>query len=205
VELVGPLPAVLWAAILALTASALALIFSNDVQVPLWHSVLVVFGIVVTVAWFNIFANEVVAVLEALGKAFAIQDSTLGFTVLAWGNCVGDFAADVALAKAGKSKMAVAGLFGSLIFSDALGLAISLLGVMLKQPSQPFPGSLNLANTVAGTFLVGSLVLIAMSFVAFRFSCPRCFCIPLLVVYLAFMFSAVVAAEVLETHQTQIP
>jgi sodium/potassium/calcium exchanger 6 len=175
------LPAVVWAALLGVATSTAILRFSTPDRVPLWHSALIVFGMVATVAWFNIFANEVVAVLESLGKAFSVSDSTLGITVLAWGNCVGDVAADVALAKAGKSKMAVAGLFGSLIFSDALGLAISVLGATLQ--SGPFDALLGLGNQLAGGFLLSSLLLVVLVFSFFRFSCPRWFCIPLLVVY----------------------
>lgn len=184
------LPAIVWAALFGVAASAAIFKFSTPDQVPVWHSCLIVFGMVATIAWFNLFANEVVAVLESLGQAFSVSKSTLGITVLAWGNCVGDVAADVALAKAGKSKMAVAGLFGSLIFSDALGLGISVLGATSQ--SGPFDALLGLGNQLAGFFLLASLLLIGLFFSFFRFSCPRWFCVPLLVVYLSFMITSVV-------------
>jgi len=188
------LPAVVWAALMGAAASVAVLMFSTPDRVPVWHSGLIVFGMVATVAWFNIFANEVVAVLASLGEAFGVEKSILGMTVLAWGNCVGDVAADVALAKAGKSKMAVAGLFGSLIFSDALGLGISLLGGTLQ--GGQFDAVLDLGNQVAGAYLLFSLLAIVLVFSFFRFSCPRWVCVPFLVVYLSFMITSVVVTLV---------
>lgn len=46
--------------------------------------------------------------------------------MLAWGNSVGDLVADTALVRQNRSKMAVAGVFGSPLLSDLLGLGISL-------------------------------------------------------------------------------
>eukprot|EP00913_Durusdinium_trenchii_P022117 g20783.t1 len=55
-----------------------------------------------------------------------LQDAVLGITVLAWGNSVGDLVADTALVRQRRSKMAVAGIYGSPLLSDLLGLGIAL-------------------------------------------------------------------------------
>ena len=51
----------------------------------------------------------------------------LGLTVLAIGNCVADWVADVVVARAGHPEMAVASCFGSPLLSHVLGLSIALI------------------------------------------------------------------------------
>ncbi len=77
-------------------------------------------GFIVSVIWIYIIANEVVNVLQVrlsalsdnfgflnsrttqtLGRMFGISDAILGLTVLAWGNSVSDFVANVAVARSG--------------------------------------------------------------------------------------------------------
>eukprot|EP00403_Amphidinium_massartii_P045511 CAMPEP_0178464644 /NCGR_PEP_ID=MMETSP0689_2-20121128/50948_1 /TAXON_ID=160604 /ORGANISM="Amphidinium massartii, Strain CS-259" /LENGTH=508 /DNA_ID=CAMNT_0020091551 /DNA_START=142 /DNA_END=1668 /DNA_ORIENTATION=+ len=82
--------------------------FSTPSKCPTWHSALLVFSFVTTVAWFKLFADETVALLNLLGLKLGASASILGATVLAWGNCVGDLVADTALVRKGKAKMAVA-------------------------------------------------------------------------------------------------
>merc|ERR1712050_216252 len=121
---------------------------------PRWHTLLLAISLVSTIAWFNIFANECVAILETFGLIFNISSSTLGITVLAWGNCVGDLVADTALARQGKTKMAVAGIFGSLIFSDCLGLGVAMVADIAA--NGPLAASLDFKNKFAAVFLLCS-------------------------------------------------
>merc|ERR1712187_193185 len=80
---------------------------------PNWHLLVLFFSVLSTIGWFNLLANECVALLETFGIELGISSSALGVTVLAWGNSVGDLVADTALVKQGKSRMAVSGCFGS--------------------------------------------------------------------------------------------
>ena len=71
-----------------------------------------------------------------------ISTAILGLTVLALGNSVGDLIADMAVARAGQSKMAVAACFGSPLLNDILGLGIALLVSTVGSFPKPFHGAL---------------------------------------------------------------
>jgi len=76
--------------------------------------------------WTDILANELVSGLEFLGTALGLSKSVLGLTVLAWGNSLGDFVADTALARAGNPKMGAAGCFGGPLFNLLIGTGVSM-------------------------------------------------------------------------------
>lgn len=99
---------------------------TNDTDLPKHHFGLVVLGFASTVVWLDVIANETVAVLEAFGIMVNVSTSILGLTVLAMGNSIGDFVADVAVARAGQPTMGIASCFGSPLLNDVVGLGISL-------------------------------------------------------------------------------
>jgi sodium/potassium/calcium exchanger 6 len=53
-------------------------------------------GFLVSVVWIYIVANEIVNLLQTMGRMFNISDAILGLTVLAWGNSIGGEAKAVA-------------------------------------------------------------------------------------------------------------
>jgi len=185
----GPLPAYLWAVIIGILGAALVLFGSDSKSMPRWHALLLAISLLATIAWFNILANECVAVLETFGLIFHISPSTLGITVLAWGNCVGDLVADTALARQGKSKMAVAGVFGSLIFSDARSLGVALTEYTAN--GAELQANLSINNKFAGVYLLVSVCATTLWFAITKFSCPRIFSSVLFVQYVIFMIVSV--------------
>jgi sodium/potassium/calcium exchanger 6 len=46
-------------------------------------------GFFVSVVWIYIVANEIVNLLQTIGRVVGIPDAVLGLTVLAWGNSIG--------------------------------------------------------------------------------------------------------------------
>ena len=82
-------------------AAVVLLLFSPGVDggasFPWWHPALAYVGFCSGVAWIYLAAGEAVSVLKALGAASGASDAILGLTLLAWGNSVGDLAADVAV------------------------------------------------------------------------------------------------------------
>lgn len=185
----GPMPSWLCCVLLGLAAMAGVLLFSSPDKRPRWHLALLLFALVSVVGWFNLLANECVAILQVFGLNFGISSSVIGITVLAWGNSVGDFVADTALARKGRTRTAVAGCFGSPLLSDLLGLGVALTSYNVQRGS--LHAQLSVQNKVAAAFLVASLVSTLCAACFFNFTIPRRFAYLLLAEYAAFMFVSV--------------
>jgi len=159
--------------------------FSTPSRQPRWHLALLLWAMCSAVSWFNFLANECVAVLEAFGLNLGISSSVLGITVLAWGNSVGDLVADTALVRQNRSKMAVAGIYGSPLLSDLLGLGIALTAHCWQHGT--LESHLSKQNRIAAVSLLLAILSTMVVFICSNFHCPRRFAMVLLCHYALFM------------------
>ena len=154
---VGGQPVVLMATLAGVPVSLFLLRSSSPNARPNGYIWLVCFGFVTTIVWLDLQANECVGVAEALASLSGLSSSIMGLTVLAWGNSVGDFVADVAVGRKAP-RMAVASCFGSPMLNDILGLGLSLTVGTVNAPGRKLEVELNNQLKVAYAFLVASLV-----------------------------------------------
>lgn len=111
------------------------LLTSHD-QRPKQHSWFCFIGFAISVCWISTIANEVVGTLQAFGTILGLSDAILGLTVFAVGNSLGDFVADVTVARMGFSQMAISGVFGGPMLNILLGIGISGIYINLSKVSK---------------------------------------------------------------------
>ncbi|KAG6969561.1 hypothetical protein JG688_00005264 [Phytophthora aleatoria] len=153
---------------------------------------------VACVCWIYAVANELMALLVAVGYITHASNSLLGLTVLAWGNSVGDFITDVSVARAGFPQMAIAGCFGGPVFNLLLGLGLPMAFAFLSGRSEDL--SLDVHAWISLGFLSVSLVASLLVFRHYKYHCPAWYGKVLMVYY--FIYSLVNVAIALQVRLT---
>lgn len=138
-------------------------------------------GFAVSIAWIATLAGEVVSILKTIGVIMKISDTVLGLTVFAFGNSVGDFVANITIAKLGYPLMALGACFGGPMLNILIGIGVSGMYMSLhpsKKYNQRAPGTagpswapspLVFNIDVSATLLIsgGTLLLILVGFLIF--------------------------------------
>lgn len=138
---------------------------------PRWRPMLCFLGFAVSIAWISSIANEVVGVLKTLGVIMNMSDAILGLTIFAVGNSLGDFVADITVARLGFPVMALSACFGGPMLNILLGIGLSGCWIILKggrhrhdkHPDRPmhfkpYPIEISTTLVISGSTLLVTLV-----------------------------------------------
>ncbi|KAI3899081.1 hypothetical protein MKW92_006816 [Papaver armeniacum] len=151
--------------LIGIVTGSLAFFTTSKLNPPRTKKCLLVWllgGFLMSVTWIYLVAGELVSLLVSLGKLFGISPLILGLTLLAWGNSLGDFISNSALAnngdKDGGPQTAISGCYAGPIFNAIMGLGLGFLISAWSQYSTPFaiPRDISLYETVG--FLMAALL-----------------------------------------------
>merc|ERR1719503_166025 len=90
-----------------------------------------------SIMWIQFTSDCIIDMLQIFGFISGLPPALFGLTVLAWGNCLGDMSADVAMTKKGFGEMAITGTMAGPIFNILVGQGLSLTIGILGKGSDP--------------------------------------------------------------------
>jgi sodium/potassium/calcium exchanger 6 len=120
-------------------------------------------GFCVGVAWIDTIAGEVVGALSFLSALASFPAGVTGLTLLAWGNSLGDFFGNRAMARAGHASIATTACFAAPLFNMLMSLALGFGGYLARHGA----GALRVSLTPevglgCGFLIVYNLAIIAV-------------------------------------------
>ena len=98
-----------------------------------YRYVLSLVGFVVSIAWISTIASQVVGALKALAVILNMSHAIMGLTIFAVGNSLGDFVADVTVARLGYPVMALSACFGGPMLNILLGIGLSGSYILVRK------------------------------------------------------------------------
>jgi len=109
---------------------------------PLFLTISAFFCFVMAIWWIQFTSNCIMDLLQLFGFITSLPEALLALTIIAWGNCLGDMTADVAMTKRGFGEMAITGCVAGPIFNVLIGLGLSMTLTIL-QSSDPLHSKVN--------------------------------------------------------------
>lgn len=163
---------------------------------PAYHDAFGFIGFIMGIIWIYTLANEIVSLLKTFGIIFNINDAILGLTLLAWGNSLGDWISDTVMARQGFARMGFSACFGGPFFNLSIGFGgAMMISQIVAGDSIRYGLNMNGPSLVLISFLMLSLCF-SLIFVVFilRFKVQRVYGLCLLILYVTFVLTAVLAA-----------
>lgn len=127
---------------------------TNTLAMAFWMALAVLMACV----WPMALADELVDCLKLVGIVLGLSPGVLGVSVLAVGNSMPDFFADIGVAREGHPRMAAAGCFGSPLFNLLVGVGLAFTIVTSRQYPEPFEMNVDDQGALGFVFLFISLV-----------------------------------------------
>lgn len=179
-------------------AAIAVLIFTQVEKPPRGNWVLAFIGFPISIMIVNFICQTIVLLLESLGSRLGISYSTLGMTVLAWGNSLGDLVSNTTLAKNGIPRMGFAACFGAPLFTCIFGAGVSSMVSLITSKETTTIVQLGLTGSLVSYFVFASLICSLMTFTLMDMDGRRsygCFLITLYGTFIVMVIIAEVFAE----------
>ena len=157
---VGNLPLSVFVVMLGVVPAGLLYLFATNSKAPshyLFQMLWTLSAFVMCVMWIYLFADELITCLSAVGVILNLPPAFLGLTILAWGNSVGDYFTNTAVAKQGLGAMALAGCYGGPVFDILMSFGVALMYTTTQLYPDPFPMILDISSLVTLFFLIFTL------------------------------------------------
>ncbi|CBY22021.1 unnamed protein product [Oikopleura dioica] len=194
----GPLPRIALSVIIGFGLSLLVGLTTDLQKPPKYWCIFPFVGFGTGMLWIYIEANEILNILTALGTFWNVSNAVMGLTFLGWANNVGDFVADLTIAKEGQSRCAFSAAFAGppLYLLASVGLACFVTSAANGFTDIP----INIQNVEIVLFICVIVCAMAslLPLVFRRFHADRFVAICLIVAYLfAFVISLLTGLEIL--------
>lgn len=86
-----------------------------------------ILSFVMSIAWISFTSDSIIDLLRLFGFITSLPRPLLALTILAWGNCLGDMSADLAMTKKGFGEMAITGTMAGPIFNILMGQGLAMI------------------------------------------------------------------------------
>lgn len=135
-------------------------LFSSSRTQPRWHPFLSLVGFVLSAFTLAIIADEIVALMKAIGAILGLSEAILGFTIFAIGNSIDDWVANITISQHGHPVMALSACFGGPLLNILLGFGASTTYVLGKDAQRTGSFS-SMRLNVDSVLVVSTAVLVA--------------------------------------------
>ncbi|GMS92129.1 hypothetical protein PENTCL1PPCAC_14304 [Pristionchus entomophagus] len=174
-----------YAPILSVLLIGLILCVTSNDEPRFYKPIYSALGFLSSVVWIYFISSEVVDVVNMLGIVSGINQAVLGLTLIAWANSISDLVADVAVARQGFPRMAVAATIAGPLFNLLIGFGLPF--TIAKLQGDVVQISLNGVNLIMITFLFISIIFTMITVIVFRGHLNRAYAALLVVIYVAFL------------------
>lgn len=110
---------------------------NNERTLPWFYPILALFALVASIIWLSVLASEITALVEAIGFTLDVPRLRLGYTAVAWGNCLTDMLVCLATVQKGHTAMAVTAIFAAPLIDDLIAFGASLIMVSWERHHIP--------------------------------------------------------------------
>ncbi|XP_028400494.1 mitochondrial sodium/calcium exchanger protein-like [Dendronephthya gigantea] len=182
----GKFPLAALMAIVGVILAVTVAITSSKDRPPTYHKLFSFMGFIASVIWIYSTANEIVNLLRMFGVVFKLSNGILGVTLLAWGNSIADFIANLAVAKQGYPQMAIAACFGGPLLNLLLGVGLSCT-IATSRSNGTLKLNTGNQDFISTAFLAASLASSAIIVPLVGFRIPKIYGVYLILLYIAFL------------------